>query len=195
MSTVIDTGGEATPVFHFTHLNNLATIASFGLQCDADVQLTDRLRQEVGNREIKSMRRSREVPVPPGGVVADYVPFYFAPRSPMMYAIARGNVPTYQNGCDDVVYLCSTLGRLRAAGAPVILTDRNAVLETAGFASSADDLAIDWPLMHERYWHDTPEHPDRREKRTAECLVYRLVEPSAIAAVVTRTDAVAGRVG
>ena len=188
-------GGEATRVFHFTHIDNLSTIVREGLHCDSTVQGSGLLLQEVGNQDIKELRRRRRVPVPPGGVVADYVPFYFAPRSPMMFAIHKGKVPTYQKGCDDVVYLVSTLGQLRAAGQPVLLTDRNATLAVAEFALDAADLEIDWQLMQERYWGDTPEYPDRREKRMAECLVHRIVEPTGIMALVTKSQAVAERVG
>ena len=85
-------GGEATRVFHFTHIDNLSTIVREGLHCDSTVKGSGLLQQEVSNQDIKSMRRAREVPIPPGGVVADYVPFYFAPRSPMMYAIHMRNV-------------------------------------------------------------------------------------------------------
>ena len=187
-------GGEATPVFHFTHIDNLATLAAGGLQCDTRIQATRVLQQEVGNQDIKSMRRAREVPIPPGGVVADYVPFYFAPRSPMMYAIHMGNVPTYVDGCDEIVYLCSALGRLRDTGSTLVLTDRNAALAHASFASHAADLDIDWPLMGERYWNSTPEYPDRREKRMAECLAYEVVAPGAIEAVAVKSQAVANKV-
>ena len=83
-------GGAATRVFHFTPIDNLATIVREGLHCDSTVQSSGLLLQEVGNQGVKGLRRSRQVSVPPGGVVADYVPFYFAPRSPMMYAIHMG---------------------------------------------------------------------------------------------------------
>ena len=135
------------------------------------------------------------MPVTPGGVVADYVPFYFAPRSPMMYAIHMGNVPTYLDGCDDIVYLCSTLGLLRDTGHEVLVTDRNAALAVAAFATNAGDLRIDWDLMRETIWKNTDEYPDRREKRMAEYLVHRLVEPTGIQALVTKSRAVAERVG
>ena len=83
-----------TRLYHFTHVSHLATIVRDGLLCDAQAHVGDRLRIEVGNREIKTQRRQRPVLCGPGGVVADYVPFYFAPRSPMLYAIKGGNVPT-----------------------------------------------------------------------------------------------------
>ena len=50
-------GGAATPVFHFTHIDNLSTIARDGLRCDSDVQPSGLLRQEVGNLSIKDLRR------------------------------------------------------------------------------------------------------------------------------------------
>ncbi|WP_161983184.1 DUF4433 domain-containing protein, partial [Candidatus Frankia alpina] len=94
-----------TPVMHFTHLDHLATIMREGLLSDTEVRRRGLLRTEVGNQGIKRRRRERCVRVPPGGVVADYVPFYFAPCSPMMYVIHQGGVPTYDGGCDDLVYL------------------------------------------------------------------------------------------
>lgn len=189
-----DRGGAATPLFHFTHIDHLPTIAQKGLQCDSVVQGTGYLQQEVGNRDIKERRRIREVPIQPGGVVADYVPFYFAPRSPMMFAIHMGNVPTYHAGCDDIVYLCSTLGRVLSTGSAVLLTDRNAVLAHASFTYRADDLEIDWPLMGERYWSDTAEYPDRRERRMAECLVHEFVAPDAIEYLAVKSSGIARRV-
>ena len=36
---------------------------------------------EVGHRGVKERRRTRAVDVGSGGVTADYVPFYYAPRS------------------------------------------------------------------------------------------------------------------
>ncbi len=68
---------------------------------------TTRTVTDVGNQGIKARRSRRAVPVGPGGVVADYAPFYFAPRSPMMFAIEHGNVPTYSSGCDELIYLVS----------------------------------------------------------------------------------------
>ena len=91
---------QPTFVVHFTSVDHLGSIATEGLLADTGAQAQGVLEVEIGNTDIKARRARREVPVAPNGVVADYVPFYFAPRSPMMYSIHRGNVPTYQDGCD-----------------------------------------------------------------------------------------------
>lgn len=166
-----------TPLYHFTHVDHLADIARRGLLADSAIQGSGLLAIEVGHSDIKLRRRSRSVTIGHGGVVADYVPFYFAPRSPMMYVIDRGGVPTYVGGCDQLVYLTTTVERLGELGMRPIYTDRNA---TIAYAKFTDDLArldnlVDWALMDGTWWHDTPAEPDRKERRMAECLVHRQV--------------------
>ena len=74
-------------IFHFTDIDNLGAILDCGaLECHRDAPT----KVEVGNVEIKASRKNRQVGCGPGGMVGDYVPFYFAPRSPMMYLISKG---------------------------------------------------------------------------------------------------------
>ena len=181
-------------VVHFTRVEHLGGMAEWGMFSDNEAQARGLLQIEVGNSGIKERRRRRAVPIPPGGSVADYVPFYFAPRSPMMYSIERGNVPTYQDGCGRLAYIVTNIERLVSLGLPTLLTDRNAVLRLAEFTdarSAARDDFIDWELMQARYWNSTPEEPDRMERRMAECLVHSNVPWEAVTEIVTQTRAVA----
>jgi ssDNA thymidine ADP-ribosyltransferase, DarT len=181
-----------TPVLHFTHVSHLATIVQHGLLSDTQARARGVLAVEIGNASIKKDRRGRSVPVGPGGCVADYVPFYFAPRSPMMYAIEKGKVPTYDGGCDDLVYLMSDVQRLRAEGLLVLATDRNAVLGHAEFTEDDARLTdiVDWDLMQAAFWATTP---DGRERRMAECLVHEAVPRAAFTEVACKNDACAAR--
>jgi hypothetical protein len=54
--------------------------------------------------------------------VADYVPFYFAPRSPMLYKLHKGGVPNYTNGQDPLVYLVSSAEAVAASGASFVFS-------------------------------------------------------------------------
>jgi hypothetical protein len=184
---------QPTPVLHFTHVSHLESIVQNGLLADARAHAEGLLTVEVGNRAIKERRQRRTVPIEPGGTVADYVPFYFASRSPMMYAIERGGVTTYLGGCDELIYLVTTVERLRDVGDAVIFTDRNAVLEFAEFSADLADLddLVDWPLMRATYWANTPEDPDRRERRMAECLVHGKVRWEAFTEIACRNRACA----
>ncbi|MCA1704198.1 MAG: DUF4433 domain-containing protein [Actinobacteria bacterium] len=179
-----------TPLYHFTSIHHLASIIERGLLCDNGAA-ADLLTVEVGNRGIKERRQRRTVPVGPRGVVADYVPFYFAPRSPMLYAIAMGNVPEYTGGMEPLVYLVTTVDRLAELGLSMLFTDRNAVLTAAYFTPNLADLdtLIDWPLMGAMMWNNTPSEPDRMERRMAECLVHRQVPWRAITYVAACTPA------
>jgi hypothetical protein len=80
-------------------------------------------------------------------------------------------------GQQPLVYLVTTVERLIGLGITPIFTDRNAVLAITRFTpvlADLDDL-VDWPLMATKMWNDTPDDPDRRERRMAECLVHRQV--------------------
>ena len=120
--------------------------------------------------------------------MGDYVPFYFAPRSPMMSAITNGRVPSYGSDTSDLVHLVTAVEHLIDVGAPMLFTTRNAVLRLAEFFDDVTELdwKIDWTLMRARYWANSEEDPDRRERRMAECLVHRTVPWPAIQEVVVR---------
>lgn len=188
-----------TLVFHFTHVDHLPTVITHGLLSDSAAQARGVLTTEVGNHAIKDQRRQRAVSLPPAGAVADYVPFYFAPRSPMMFSISQGNVSTYQGGTARLVYLVSTLEHLHQLGHGPVLTDRNAALHYAEYrafdpADPVGDDFIDWTLMLNKYWNNTADEPQRRERRMAEALVHKRVTWDAITMIGTQSDIVATEV-
>lgn len=190
---------KPTKVWHFTAIEHLETLLKHGLLSDNAAQQAGVLTTEVGNLRIKEARRRQSVPHSPGGVVADYVPFYFAPRSPMMYSISCGNVPSYRGGTEPLMYLLSTLERLYEVGPLPLLTDRNASLAYTRYrhfdpADLVADGFIDWSLMDTKYWANTPDEPDRRERRMAEALVHHRVPWEAITHIATRSQHVADEV-
>jgi hypothetical protein len=188
-----------TRLYHFTHIDHLASILHDGLVADSTARCDGLLQHEAGGLKIKERRRRTHVPVGAGGVVADYVPFYFAPRSPMLFRIFKDGVTTYDGDQADLIYLCSTIERLDELGLTAVVTDRNAAVRVAAFS---DDTAawgavgfVDWDLMEARYWTGTEDYPDRMERRMAECLVHGRVPWEAILAIGTMDDEHAGMVG
>lgn len=171
-------------LFHFTHIDNLPAILEEGaLLSDSIVEARGSLSTEAGNPAIKQRRREREVSCAPGGCVCDYVPFYFAARSPMMYVLWKGTVPSFAGDHRDLVYLVTDVDRIVQADLPFVISDRNAAKDYVEFSNDIAVLGdlttpapqsafVDWPLMKEAMWSNTPDDPERMERRMAEFLVH-----------------------
>lgn len=161
-------------IYHITHSGNLVSIiADGGLFCDRVARTKSCV--QIGHEHIKSRRLARNVPLPPGGCVGDYVPFYFAPRSPMLYAIHKGRVEGYAGGESEVVYLVSSAEIVEEAGLDWVFTDGHAEMSPlSSFYDDFDDFdKIDWDVLNSTFWNDTDEYPDRKRKRQAEFLVHQ----------------------
>ncbi|MCX4994628.1 type II toxin-antitoxin system toxin DNA ADP-ribosyl transferase DarT [Streptomyces longwoodensis] len=180
------------PIYHITHIRNLPGILSRGgLFSDNTAALNNLTDTEIGMPGIKQRRRTTIVDCGPGGTPADYVPFYFGYRSPMLLSIHRGKVPTYREGQEPVVYLTSSLAAVRSAGLPAVFSEGNAGATFVDFHADNPDLCeklIDWPLMTEKWWHDTPEDPDRASRRQAEYLVHKVFPTRLISSIVTHNE-------
>lgn len=60
-------------------------------------------------------------------------------------------------------------------------TDGHAIMHLSQYYDNLSDIdKIDWPLMRSRYWFDTNEDGDRKRRRQAEFLVYRMMPWSLI---------------
>jgi hypothetical protein len=110
----------------------------------------------------------------------------------MLYAVTRGLVSAEAACTEQIVYLVSSTQALRKAGLTVIASNRHAEM---GYADMTDhdsvlegDDFIDWPLMTAVYWNNTPEDPDRKERRQAECLVHPRVPWQVIEGIATKTE-------
>ena len=112
----------------------------------------------IAHRSVQDRRAHTAGPCGPGGVLHDYVPFYFAPRSPMLYTISRGNVEGFKAGQEFVVHRVSTAQAVQKAGLGFVFTDGHGIM---AFTTFHDDLTqldeVDWELMKSRYWFDTDE--------------------------------------
>ena len=165
-----------TPIYHITHVANLPSIVSSGgISCDLIASGDNLANVSIAHDDIKARRRKWSVTVGPRGTLADYAPFYFAPRSPMLYSIHKGNVENYAGGQKPIVHLVVYVEDLEAGGYQYVFTDGHAVMHMSEqYTDRADLSKIDWSIMSSQWWNDTNEHPDRKWRRQAEFLVYQL---------------------
>lgn len=160
-------------IFRITHIRNVSWILANGLHCRNSGR-TDPEFVTIGKPDIIAMRDTRMVPVPPHGTLSDYIPFYFTPKSPMLYNIVTGWGSIPRRSSSDIAIMVSSLRYLADAGIAALYTDRHAYLNTARFFSSLDHLdKIDWvPLQRHDFSRDVDD-PGKTERYQAEALVHR----------------------
>ena len=162
-------------IYHIVHVDRLASIAADGaLWSDAALQRRERPGTTIGMSTIKQRRLTNPVKCRPGLNVGDCVPFYFCPRSVMLYLIHRANHPEldYRGGQGPIVHLETDLHEA------VDWAERHRrrwafTLSNAGSRYFQDrcDLAqldeIDWDAVQARTWQG------RTDGKQAEFLVER----------------------
>jgi hypothetical protein len=162
-------------IYHITHVNNLSRIVDDVLWSDAE-----RVRQAldctlVGMSEIKRRRLEElEVHCHRGTKVGDYVPFYFCPRSVMLYLLHKGNHPdlAYHGGQRPIVHLQAdlheVLGWAKTERRRWAFSKGNAGARYSDFYSDSALLdTLEWEAIAATDWRDS----DVKENKQAEFLV------------------------
>ena len=103
-------------IYHITHIDNLSSIVEGGeLVSDAKRIASGLSCSLVGMSTIKQ-RRLAEIKVSCHSetMVGQYVPFYFCPRSIMLYILHRGNHPevSYKGGQQPILHLRSDFNKV-----------------------------------------------------------------------------------
>jgi len=181
---------EKALIFRIVHRDNVPWILENGIHC-ANSAVQAPSYHTIGNPDIIEKRQHREVPVPPGGNLSDYVPFYFTPYSPMMLNIKTGYAGVAKVPNEEIVIFVSSLRKLAELGHAFVFTDRHAYLWSADFYSDLDDLQhIDWALLRNRDFKRDPDDPEKVERYQAEALVHQHLPVAAMIGAVCYTESV-----
>lgn len=164
-------------IYHIIHVDRLASvIADRGLFCDATIVQRAAPGTTIGMGKIKARRLTLPVYCHPGDHVGDYVPFYFCPRSIMLYLIYRANHPdlTYRGGQGPIVHLEADLNAVvawaNANNRRWAFSLSNAGANYAQFRDDVNQLhEINWPAVLSNDF----QHPDNKEGKQAEFLVHQ----------------------
>jgi hypothetical protein len=183
-------------IYHITHVDNLSGIATDGvLWSDAVLMKQGGLATAIGMSTIKQ-RRLHELRVKchPKTFVGEYVPFYFCPRSIMLYLIYMANHPelTYRGGQTRIVHLEADL--IEAVTWANIQPRRwafslsNAAARYAEFSDSLDHLGdIDWDAVANTDFRN----PEVKEGKQAEFLMYESFPVGLVSRIGTYSETVA----
>ncbi|MCA3175691.1 MAG: DUF4433 domain-containing protein [Burkholderiales bacterium] len=147
-------------LYHIAHVDRLPSIvATGGLLSDAMVQAQGLGGTMIGMNHIKQRRLTElQLASHPGLFVGACVPFYFCPRSVMLYLIHRRNAElAYQGGQASIIHLQADLGAV-VAWANAQPARWAFTLSNAGsyFFEDRNDLArlgeINWAAVQATDW-------------------------------------------
>lgn len=165
-------------IYHITHVDNLPSIlSSGGLWSDAAMINRGGPAASIGMSSIKQRRLRLSVRCHPGDHVGDYVPFYFCPRSIMLYLIhcANHSELSYHGGQGPIVHLEADLHQTVAwaegENRRWAFSLSNAGASYTEFRNRVDQLReVDWAAVAATDFRDA----QVKEGKQAEFLVYEL---------------------
>ncbi len=163
-------------IFHITHVDNLSSIVRDG-HILPDSVMTSRggPGAAIGMSSIKQRRLGLPLKCHPGDCVGEYVPFYFCPRSIMLFVIhcANHSELTYCGGQGPIVHLQSDLHSVVAWATGQArrwaFTTANAGAYYAPFHASVAQLnLLEWVSIGQPDFRD----PTVKEAKQSEFLVH-----------------------
>ena len=156
--------------FRITHINNISHIAKCGI-VKASSPLHDKNFQPIGDSQVIKLRKSEVVN---GYHIGDYIPFYFGPRSPMLYVIQHGYNGVQHVEPEKIVYCVIKLDDLIADGIECIFTDGHALSFLTSFYTKDDlvniDSIVNYTDVYSSQWNLEEDH-DLKRRKEAELLI------------------------
>lgn len=171
------------PIYRIVHKQNLDFILKSSKLCSSLHSDHDPNFIPIGESSLIRHRSMKNIVIQgiDHGKLAEYIPFYFGVRPPMLYAIQHGfDVPKVAPS--DIAYIVGSMRKLQEHHCRFIFTDGHAYNALTQFHENETELGnLDWEVIHARNWRNTTSDPDRKRRKQAECLVHHEMPLEAVA--------------
>lgn len=163
-----------TPIYRMVHIDNLPTLLARGALHAPNHVPGDRLPWiSIHSVQVQVSRGVKRVSCGPGGIILDYVGFYFGPLSPMLLRIHTGH-GVAQVDQSNIAYLVSSAQAVQTTGSGFVFYNGHSLAAySKAFADLAKLTEVDWAVVGLKYWKDTDDDMDRQRRKQAEFLVHR----------------------
>ena len=167
-------------LYRITHTQNMEYDLQHGLFISKSPRSNPGYLQ-IGDSSLIDYRKELPAPDPPGGTLADYIPFYLGPRSPMLYQIATGWEDIKKYPQEEIIYYISSVGKIKEHHLACFFTDGHARSSTSTpYTNDADFEKLDWDAIRATKWISDETDLRRKEKKQSEFLVKNHVPISCI---------------
>lgn len=173
-----------------THFLNTEFILLNGLHC-CNCGVQDPNFTSIGHQLLINNRGQSKVSITPGGVLNDYVPFYFHYKMPMLYHLFKGTVKEFSGKQEEIIYMISSVEKVQELGLPFLFTDRHAYLQHKRVFNNLGDLnQLSWQVIKDNTWHQ--QYSDmKKELKQAEFLIHKHVPVKALLGIVVQNEEIA----
>ena len=158
-------------LYRIVHFQNVEYILKNGMYTRQSPHF-DPNYVNIGDNTLISERHDYPVRIQDYGSLGDYVPFYFAGRSPMLLNIKTGFRGIAQRPQHEIIYFVCKLDDVLDNCKKWFFTDGHAKNSISDFFIDLEDLIkIDWDVVKLRIWKQTEEDHDRMRRKQAEFLI------------------------
>jgi len=161
---------EKALIFRIVHIKNIPWMLDNAIHSQ-NSKKQDPNYIQIGNPELILKRKNRPVDTAPGGVLGDYIPFYFTPYSMMMFNIITGHNVAMQKK-EDLVILVSSMHKIAENKIPFLFTNQHGYLSDTIYYNDLSKLDdIDWQILRMRDFKYDVDDPAKQARYQAEALV------------------------
>lgn len=170
------------------HWQNIPHVLQHGLVCRTH-ENSDPNFVNIGHRQLISDRDQHPVNMDGKGVLGEYVPFYFAGHSPMLYLIKNGYQGVEQRPQEELIFVVCKIDEVSTSDVEFFFTDRNAKIKIVeNFTNIADLDKLDWEIINSFDWKNTQENLKKQDLKQAEFLVRHHLPVNLINAIVVKNE-------
>lgn len=145
-------------LYHITSIDNLSSILFRGILSHEYIQTHNLGYRDISDYQVQQIRNCKNIK---GIPLHQYVPLYFNPRNPMLFARRSVQSQLAILGIDPVILFQPY----------TVISDGNAAADdTIFYEANIKNLSyLNWGIIRESHWSD---QPDGKRIKCAEVLVY-----------------------
>lgn len=167
-------------LFRMTHIENIPHILQYGITHSTSLNANHHF-VPIGDKSVVTTRN--DFLLNNGRQLGEYIPFYFGVRMPMLYVIQHGYNMVDSILPDKIVYLVSSVEKIKELGQEFVFTDGHAIDLLSSQYNHTEieniDKIMDWKAVGAKYWKDENDL-DKKRRKEAEFLVLGDIDLSAI---------------
>lgn len=175
-------------IYRMVHWSNVRFILENGM-CYREHVNSDPNYVNIGHNQLIRDRHEYTIPIDGAGTLGEYIPFYYAGHSPMLYLIMKGFQGVTKRSQNDIVFIGIRINNIFNSTLEYVISDRNAKIAIAEFYNTPDGLNyLKWEVIKSQVWKNDESFLSRQDYKQAEFLIRNHIPVNCIDFIVVKTE-------